>query len=168
MADTRPSGVPVIPDDEALVTQELVEIDKRGRLHLLPRWAKHISWLPLPATNDLDALMILMEPGRLCLTSWLPDGPRILERYRSIALEADPGLEVLRSIQDRYQILHIPKKERRAHLGDAALQHLGLPTTRGASSNAYVVLFPDRIDLLGPALRDAKNLARPPQLDDLP
>src|SRR5882724_4361165 len=108
MAETRPSGTPVIPDVEALVTQELAEVDGRGRLHLLPRWAKRTNWLSLPATDEFEALMILVEPGRLSLKSWEPDGPRIQKRYRDLSIaEGGPDLEALRLIQDRYRKLPI-------------------------------------------------------------
>jgi hypothetical protein len=82
-------------------------------------------------------------------------------------LGTDADLEVLRFIQDRYGKLSIPK-ERRPHLGDAALQHLGLPTTRDVASNVYVAIYPDRIDLLSPYYRNAKNVAGHSALDDLP
>jgi len=112
--------------------------------------------------------MIFVEPGLLSLRSWKPDGPRIAARYIELAqLGADTDLDALRLIQDRYGKLSIPK-ERRPHLGDAALQHLGLPTTRDATSNVYVAIYPKRIDLLSPNYRNAKHVAGHPALDDLP
>ena len=168
MAESRPSGVPIVPDAKALVIEEIAEIDGRGRIHLLPRWAKRVGWIPVPAAGDVDALMILVEPGLLSLTSWNPDGPRIEKRHDELAaLGTGADLEALRSIQDRYQKLPIPN-DRRPHLGDAALQHLGLSTKRGAKSNVYVVITPGRIDLLSPGYRNAKSIEGHPSLDDLP
>lgn len=168
MTETRPSGIPIIPDSDALLTQELAEVDGRGRVHLLPRWARRTSWLSVPPTDDLIALMVLFPPGRISLRSWDPDGPRIMERYAILAAQgeqADP--EALRAIQDRYQRLQI-SKERRPYLGHAALQHLGLPAKRGMVSNIWVAIFHNGIDLLGPAYRDAKNLEGHPELENLP
>jgi len=113
--------------------------------------------------------MILVEPGLLSVTSWEPDGPRIVERYRDLAKFGEElDYEGMRLIQDRYQKLLIPKRERRPHLGDAALQHLGLPVARGTKSIVYVAVLRERIDVLGPAYRNTKNLAGHPSLDDLP
>jgi hypothetical protein len=168
MPEFRPSGNPVIPDAEALVTQELAEIDERGRLHLLPRWARRTNWLPLPPAGNLDALVVLAEPGRLSFLSWEPDGPRIVQRYRDLSMTEDGAdFEALRMLQDRYRKLSI-STDRRPSLGDAALQHLGLPTTRGLRSNVYVVVMPSRIDVLGPTYRNMRNEGGHPALDGLP
>lgn len=171
MARTRPSGLPLVPDDEALVLQELAEIDRRGRIDLLPRWAGHVRWLKFPITDQIDALMILEEPGRLSLRSWEPAGPAIQARYKQLAQAADEtddaDLEALRVIQDRYRRLSIPKDHRPA-LGDAALHHIGLSLKHGLTTNAWVVVSPTRIDILGSTYRDSKNSGGHPALDDLP
>lgn len=168
MAETRPSGLPVIPDHSAVVVQEVTEIDERGRLHLLPRWTRRVSWLPLPAKENVDALMVLVKPGYISLRQWKGNGPRIEKRYKEIAKESDvDALEALRLIQDRYKRLTI-NKERRPHIGDAALAHLGLPITRGMKSTVYVAIFPSQIDILSPAYRNAKLEAGHARIDDLP
>ena len=168
MAETRPSGLPIIPDAEALITQEVAEIDERGRLHLVPRWSIRAAWLPTPLRTAEDALMIFVEPGYLSLRSWEPDGPRIVARYNELArLGAEAPREVLRLIQDRYGKLVVPV-DRRPHLGDAALQHLGLPTKRGVKSSIYVVISSGQIDLLAPSYRNAKNIEGHTLLEDLP
>ena len=168
MAERRPSGLPVVTGVSAPVEQEVAEIDGRGRLHLLPRWAKRVEWLPLPAADDVMALMVFLEPRRLSLLRWDVDGPRILARYEEIAKNPDDAdLEVLRLIQDRYNRLLI-RRDRRPYLGDTALQHLGLPISRGSKSIVHVAIFPNRIDVLAPAYRDTKLVAGDPRLDDLP
>ena len=112
--------------------------------------------------------MVFVEPGLLSLRSWEPDGPRIATRYIELAqLGADADLDVLRLIQDRYGKLSIPR-DRRPHLGDAALQHLGLPTTRDMTSNVYVAVYPSKIDLLSPIYRNDKHMTGHSSLDDLP
>jgi hypothetical protein len=168
MAETRPSGLPIVSDSSALVTQEVAEIDKRGRLHVLPRWARRIAWLQLPAEQEIHALFVFSEPGRLSLCRWDLDGPEILARYEEISRNPDDSeLEVLRLIQDRYNRVVIGK-ESRVYLGDAALAHLGLPIARGIKSIVYVAIFPNRIDVLGPSYRNAKLEASDARLDDLP
>lgn len=155
MAETRPSGMPIVDGDAAIVLQETAEVDERGRLHLLPRWVKRVDWLPLQPKNDVVALMVFVEPNRISIRDWKVDGPEIERRYKEIANEIDADShEALRLIQDRYGRLFI-SKERRPYLGDAALAHLGLPISRGARSTVYVAIFPDRIDILSPTYRNA-------------
>ncbi len=148
--------------------QEVTELDRRARLHILPRWASRVDWLPVPAKNDVDALIVFVEPGLVSLRAWKVDGPRIEQRYREIAKETDASaLEALRLIEDRYRRLTIPK-ERRPYLGDAVLAHLGLPIARGNKSTVYAAVFQDRIDLLAPAYRNAMLVAGHASIDDLP
>jgi hypothetical protein len=167
MSDTKPSGTPLIPDNDAVVVQEVAEIDERGRIKLLPRWADRTVWLKRP--DKFEALIVLAEPGRASLRNWEPDGPRIIARYNELkALGKDADIESLRLIQDRYSRLSVPSAvDRRAYLGEAALEHLGLPGL-GTSSNVYVVIYPDRLDLLSPALRNDKLRKGHPDLDGLP
>ena len=168
MAETRPSGLPVISDDDATVIQEVAEIDERRRLHLLPRWAKRTDWLPVPAKGTVNALMTFVEPGLLSLRDWKVDGPRIVERYKEVSEEpGETAFETLRLIQDRYRRLPI-SIERRPYLGEAALAHLGIPLTRGMKSVVYVAVSSDRIDLLGPIYRNSKLIAGDLRIDDLP
>jgi len=112
--------------------------------------------------------MVLVEPGRLSLRQWATSGPQIVARYEQLSSSSDDDdLEVLRLIQDRYRRLPIPK-DRRPYLGDEALQHLGLPTTRGVKSPVYVAVYPDRIDVLGSTYREERLVSGDPSLDDLP
>lgn len=168
MAETRPSGLQVVADASAPVVQEVVQVDERRRLHLLPRWAERVTWLPLPVRDDVAALMVFVEPGRLSLRCWSDDGPTIVERFEKIAKNSDEAdLEVLRLIQDRYNRLWI-RKDRRVHLGDTALQHLGLPIARGGKHAVYVSVFAHKIDVLSASYRDARLLAGASEIDDLP
>lgn len=113
-------------------------------------------------------MMVFVEPGLVSLWDWKVEGPRIAQRYEEIAKETDEAaLERLRVIQDRYRRLPI-NKERRPYLGDAALAHLGLPIARGNRSIVYVAVFPNRIDLLAPAYRNAKLITGASSIDDLP
>lgn len=168
MAETRPSGRPLVPDDEALVAQHVAEIDSRGRLHVLRRWTQRTNWPPFPTAGDFEILVVLSERGRASLRPWHPGGPKILQRYQELTASEDgPDLEALRRLQDRYARLSLPR-ERRPHLGDSVLQHLGLPLRREMSTPIYVVVLPDRLDLLGPAYRDRVNEQGHPALDGLP
>jgi hypothetical protein len=167
MSETRPSGTPVVPDAPNAVIQEVAVIDERGRLHLLPRWTKQTDWIPTPATAPVDAILIFVEPGLVSLRNWETVGTQIVERYQAICSEHELSTEVLRLIHDRYRKLAIPV-DRRPHLGDATLVHLGLPITREAKSVVYVFVAENRIDILSPAYRNAKLVAGDARLDDLP
>jgi hypothetical protein len=168
MAETRLGGLPVVADESAVVMQEVTEIDDRGRLHLLPRWANRVDWLPLPAKIGDDASMVFSEPCLASLRDWEVDGPRIVQRYMDLSKEPNAeALEAMRLIQDRYGRLLI-SSGRSLYLGDAALAHLGLPIARGIKSIVYVVILPDRIDLLSSAYRNAKLIVGGAHIDDLP
>jgi len=168
MSETRPSGLSVVESDAAVVVQEVAELDERGRLHLLPRWVSRVDWLNSAGKNDIDALMVLIEPGLIAFHDWKVDGPRIAKRYKDIATSSDAdAFEALRLIEDRYCRVKITK-DRRPHLGDAALAHLGLPIKRSEKSLVYVVIYPNRIEILSPAFRNAKLISGTHQLDDLP
>lgn len=168
MAETRPSGLSVISQDDSAVIQEVAEIDRRRRIHLLPRWTERVDWLRAHRTKNIIALMVLAEPGLASLRDWNVDGPRIENRYEEVARKSDPeALEVLRLIQDRYCRLTITG-ERRPYLGELALAHLGLPIARGVKSTVFVAVFPDRIDILSPTLRNSKLVLGDASLDDLP
>ena len=102
-------------------------------------------------------MMVLSEPGLVGLYLWEVYGPKILECYEELA--QSPGsleLEALRLIQDRYQRLKIPAKER-SYLGDPALLHLG-NIKRGTKSPIYVAIFPDHLELLSKECRDSRLL----------
>lgn len=113
--------------------------------------------------------MILVEPGKIKLAPWEPNGPRIESRYEEIAQNAldESSLETLRLIQDRYVPLSIDE-EHRPYLGDAALAHLGLPLERGIKSTVYVVVYPESLAILSTDYRDKMNLLGSNDLDDLP
>jgi hypothetical protein len=166
MAITRPSGSPVVTDP--IVAQEVAEIDGRGRLHLLPRWTKRIKWWATTPKDDFSVLMVLVEPGLISLRDWASDGTRVIARYEELAAQPSADvLEALRLLQDRYIRLSIDK-EQRAHLGDAAFAHLGLPITRGAASTVYVAVFSNRLDILSAGYRNSKLITGSSLLDDLP
>lgn len=167
MAETRPSGTPLIPDSDTPVIQEVAEVNRRGQIHILRRWAVRVGWLPVPAVSSDEALMVFLEPGRLSIQSWEPWAPKIIERFQELEASGEFGFESLRLIQDRYARLIIPK-ERRPYLGDSALQHLGLPTARKEKSNVYVVVGKSQIELLSLSYRDSQNVRGHPELNDLP
>jgi hypothetical protein len=169
MPETRPSGVPIISAENAVVFQETADIDRRGRLRLLPRWIVHIDWIPITAKEDVSALMILDQPGRISLRNWEVLGPQIEGRYEEIAgkSEDDHNFEALRLIQDRYQRLIIPK-DRRPYLGKNAIAHLGLQVSHENTSTVYVAIFPGRLDVLSPSYRNEKLRTGDERIADLP
>jgi hypothetical protein len=112
--------------------------------------------------------MVFEEPGRIALRDWNTDGLLVVNRYQELQRRTDEeSLEDLRLLTDKYRPLPFDKRQR-AHLGDAALAHLGFPIARGAKHNLYVAVFPQCLALLSPAYRDAKLLEGSPVLDDLP
>jgi hypothetical protein len=166
MAETKPSGVPIVEAPAAIVWQEVAHIDRKGCLNLLRRWTNRLAWFPSPPPADFEALMIFIAAGRISIRDLRLHGPGIQARYEELAAEGDDeALEVLRRIQDRYGRLRIPKS-RRPSLGDPALAHLGIE--RGQRSTIYVAIFPNSIDLLSPAYRNEKLISFEPQIEDLP
>jgi len=171
MAQTRPSGIPIVDLEQSPVSQEPATLDVRGRLNFLPRWRERVTWLRTGRRDDpkeTEALMIFAEPGLILIRDWQTDGPRIQERYAALSTSVDPdALNAMRLIQDRYQMLRIPAAER-ASLGDGALAHLGLPLSRGSKSLIYVSLLPTEVRLLSQSYRDARLLESNEYINDLP
>ena len=171
MATTRPSGTPLTPSESSFVLQELADVDERGRIHLLPRWTARVSWLHRAlesSKGDIEALLVLSEPGRLSIKDWATEGLRVMRRYQEVSESIEESnLELLRLFQDRYQKLVI-RQDRRPYLGDAALHHLELPISRLTKSVVYVAVFPEQIDLLGTSCRNRLLISGNSFLDDLP
>jgi hypothetical protein len=164
----RPSGLPIVDDETALVTVTVAQVETRGRLNILPRWRRRIDWLKASDDSDVEALMIFVEPGLLSIRDWKTHSPSILQRYAELSESADvDSIDALRLIQDRYQRLMIPAKDRPT-LGDGALAHLGLSIERGQKSMVYVCVFSDRIDVMASDYRNAKLVESHPLIDDLP
>jgi hypothetical protein len=165
MANTRPSGVPIVEAASLIVAQEVGVIDRRGRFTLRPRWFEKITWW---VGSPLDVLMVLDEPGVVRLRDWQTDGVNVVARYEELVdRRDDEALSALRLLADRYQRLHF-SIENRAHLGEAALVHLGLPLDREANAVVHVAIYPDHIAVLSPSYRNAALLRGSPLLDDLP
>jgi hypothetical protein len=164
MADTKPSGRAVIEGIEAVVSQEVAHIDKKGLFNFLPRWTTRLKWLC--EAKAVDALLVFLEPGRLSIRDPEPDVRRIKDQYAELAENpSSDDLEVLRLIQDRYGMLHIPKSKR-ASLGDPALLHLGIQ--RGLRTPIYVAVFPISIDLISIEYRSSHLMEFHSELSELP
>jgi hypothetical protein len=132
------------------------------------RWTQRIAWWPTNPTEPFSVLMVFVEPGLLSLRDWATNNARIAERYAELAkLGEEDALEAMRLIQDRYRRLSVDK-ERRAHMGDAGLAHLGFPLDRGKKFTVYVALFEDRIDVLSANYRDSKLVTASSWIEDLP
>jgi hypothetical protein len=164
----RPSGLHIIDDSIAAVTVEVAHVEMRGRLNILPRWRQRVAWLTSAGESNVDALMIFVEPGFISIEDWKKDGLRIQQRFADIAVSTDAdSFRALRLIQDRYQRLVIPARDRPT-LGDGALSHLGLPFEKERKSIVYVCVFPDRIELMSSEYRNLKLIEGHPLIDDLP
>lgn len=168
MAQTRPSGYPILADPSVPVLQEPAQLDGRGRLNLLPRWTSRISWWNALRSDDLTVLMVLVEPGLLSLQDLRATEPRITARYEELRAIGDKeALDAIRLMQDRYKRLTIDA-EHRIHVGDAALAHLDLSLDRGTKATVYVAVFADRLDIFSADYRNQKLLIGSSHLDDLP
>jgi hypothetical protein len=163
----RPSGLSITDDSMAPVIVEVAHVEMRGRLNLLPRWRKKVTWLAL-ADSDVEALMVFAEPGLISLRDWQMEGARIQERFAQLSVSADSDApQALLLMQTRYQRLIIPARDRPS-LGDRALAHLGLLLERGQKSVVYACVFVDRIEIMSSKYRDAKLLEGHTLIDDLP
>lgn len=164
----RPSGIPLVDDDQSIVTVSVAHIEARGRLNILPRWRNKVIWLSSSGDQNIEALMIFSQPGLISLRDWKTSSPAVIQRLKELSDSPDDeALEALRLIQDRYQKLLIPAKDRPS-LSDAALAHLGIDVPRGPKFLIYVCTFADRIDLMSPQYRNAKLIEGHQLIDDLP
>jgi hypothetical protein len=165
---SRPSGVPIVENELAAVTVDVAHIETRGRLNFLPRWRKKVDWLSTATETDTQSLMIFAEPGLISIRAWEPDGPRIQARFAELSTSGDTeAQQALRLIQNRYERLVIPARER-ASLGHSAVVHLGFGLERALKSVVYVCVYSDRIEVLSPAYRDTKLLEGHELIEDLP
>ncbi|WP_315751871.1 MULTISPECIES: hypothetical protein [unclassified Bradyrhizobium] len=168
MAETIPSGRPLVPLPGAAVFQELAHIDPHRRLNLLPRWTARFDWLKPNKGNPAELLMVLREPGFVRLLPWTPCGEQVRIRYEELAADegSDDNLEAMRLLQDSYGRLQVDT-EHRPYLGDAALAHLGISLERGVRSPVYVVVYPNSLGLLSVEAREFR-LKHAALLDGLP
>jgi hypothetical protein len=164
VADTKPSGRAVIEGADAVVAQEVAHVEKKGVLNLLPRWISRLKWLS-ETHEAVDALLVFVEPGRISIRD-PAEAKRIRNQYAELAANpSSDDLELLRLIQDRYGILHIPKSKR-ASLGDPALLHLSIQ--RGLKTALYVAIYPTSIELMSVAYRNRHLPEFHSELSDLP
>jgi len=162
----RPSGLPVIADDKAAVIVAVASIEARGRLNFAPRWRERIPWLA--GNGPFEALMTFNEAGLITISEWKKDGARIQQRFEELSKSEDVDApQALRLIQDRFQRLIIPAKDRPS-LGDGALAHLGLSTERNQRFTIYVCIYFDRIELMSQEYRNSMLHEGHPLIDDLP
>jgi hypothetical protein len=167
MSTTRPSGYSPF-EPESLVTQEVAQIDERGRLNLLPRWLRPIEWLAEVKTSEVEVLMVFAEPGLISLRNMNTDGQRVRIRYDELKDDvSETGLELVRLLQDRYGVLRIAK-DARAYLGNPALVHLGCSIARREGATVYVASYPNQLDIMSCDFRNKRLVARAAELQDLP
>jgi hypothetical protein len=110
--------------------------------------------------------MTFNELGLITISDWKKDGPRIQQRFQELSDSDDADAhQALRFIQDRFQRLTIPVKDRPS-LGEGALAHLGIERNR--KSLVYIHVYSDRIELMSQDYRNSKLLEGHPLIDDLP
>jgi hypothetical protein len=164
----RPSGLPIVADEQAKVIVAVAYVEERGRLNILPRWRRKVEWLRSAGTKSVEALMIFSEPGLISLRSWDSSAPAVVQKIEELSKSSDEdSLEAIRLIQDRYQKLIIPAKDRPT-LGDEALAHLGVDLVTTNKFLIYVCTSGDRIDLMSSQHRNNKRIGGHQLIDDLP
>lgn len=167
MSQTRPSGNPIVPADHALVSQEPATVDVRQRLNFLPRWLERAGWTRPAGTTEWLFVAVLQEPGLAVVLPWEPRGALAVAQFVELEKEDPPNLEALRQIQDRYQRLVIPPKpDTRATLGDSTVMHLA-GRRLAEPFDIYVAIYPGRIDLIHPDLRNARLRASGDGIDGI-
>ncbi len=145
MANGRPSGTRLDPEHPDPVLVEVCEIDERGRVRLPPRITSGVEWFE---GRKFDCLMVLDEPGRVILLPWKPYGDEVVEKRREIIEELSKDSterEFLSALTCRYHRISIPS-DSRPYVGSFVLLHLGFP--EGISSRAYLIQFPDSIEIV--------------------
>ena len=83
----RPSGIAIV--EHGSVAIAVAHVEMRGRLNILPRWRNRVAWLSA-AEEDVEALMVFVEPGLVSIREWEVDGPRIQQRFTELAVSTDP------------------------------------------------------------------------------
>ncbi len=167
MANGRPPGIALDTELPGPVAQQVVEIDRRGRLRLPNALVRSIPWLGSDA-KSVDALVVLDEPGRLGFLSWEQQAPAVLDRRRELIEQThhdDSVAEALRLLEDRYKRVAIPQ-DLRPTLTAEILLHLELSV--GAPARVYLVRLFDRLDVLSPQYRNERLVVGSDALAGLP
>jgi hypothetical protein len=167
MVAGRPSGEPLDLGTPGPVAQELVEVDPRGRVLLLPRIMAEIDWLDKPVKGEAQALAILDHPMIVRLVSFDDYGGAVLARRRELisAIDSDPdALETLMLLEDRYHRVKIPN-DCRITLSNLLVAHLEIQLGK---ATLYVERLRNELRLLSPHARSQRLLSAAEQLKGLP
>ena len=166
MASTS-GKLPLDPDHPAPVTQAVAEVDQRGRVRIPVRLSSVVGWMAA-TTGEIESLMILDEPGRIILLSWVDRASAVLIRRQGLIEEAKsslPAAEELRLLEDRYHRIIIPK-DRRPTLGELAILHLNL--SLGVKSHVYVAKLLEQVQILSLDFRNKALVQAGPIFSELP
>lgn len=161
-------GKPLDPNNIGPIRMDMAEIDSRGRIIIPRHIGENIEWF-VSGDSQVEALIVLNEPGMLTFYNWDAEGQKILDKRLDLIKEvdADPNaLEALRLLEDRYKRISIPK-DLRPTLGLMIIQHLGL--SRGTGNVVYVTsIHQGRLIVMSPEFRNKKLLRSSDLLYDLP
>lgn len=160
-------GLPLDPAGPGPVAQDVVDVDARGRIRLPASVVSSIGWLA--KREEVVALMVFDELGRIVLLSWEASGEAILARRRELLEDAEEGdkaaLDDLLLLEDRYHRARLPR-DRRVSLGVQGLLHLGVDDA--ARRRTYVAGAVDRVVIMSKEYRDQRLRKGSVALSDLP
>lgn len=119
-------GLRLDPDEASasLVVREPVQVGQRARLGLPAEVVRHVSWMTESRAGDqVYALGIFDEPGRLLLKNWDTESGPILQRQKTL-IEQGSWVE-LAQLEDLFRRLQV-SKDGRMTLTTTHLLHLGI------------------------------------------
>ncbi len=167
MSPRRGLGLALDPAGQAPVAQDVVDVDGRGRIRLPASVVSSVAWLR--KREEVAALMVFDELGRIKLLSWEASGEAVLARRRQLLKDAEEGdtaaLEELLLLEDRYHRTRLPG-DRRVSLGIQGLLHLGLGET--ANRRVYVAGIVDLVVIMSQEYRNQRLQKEAAALLDLP
>lgn len=147
-------GLRLDPDETSggPVFREPVQIGQRARLGLPNEIVRRIAWLSGPKSGDeVYALGIFDEPGRLLLKNWDSASSPILERRKSLIRQG--ALNELAQLEDLFGRFQV-SKDGRMTLTATHLLHLGI----SAEADPWVFVTTDGnwIEVASVSYRNAK------------
>ncbi len=152
MANGRPPGLPLDPQNPTSAPQQAVKIGKRNRLVLPQHIAASIPWIKAEG-KPIDALGIFEAPGKIVLASW-DTAALVLERRTELVEAAKTDVEaaeMLRRLEDCYRKVHIQTGLRIVLTTDWFVH---LDPERGKLTHVYVARTAGVLQILSPAYRN--------------
>jgi hypothetical protein len=145
------------------VAEEVVPVDRKGRIGIPTAVVRGVAWLSATRTTSIDSLAVFDEPGTMYLHAWDSQAERVLVRQRELVAQGD--LEVLRLLQDRYRRIPISSESRFVLTNTDAL-HFGI--TFETKSHLYVASLGPVVRFSSPSVRDREILDSAQMFEGMP